>query len=524
MRKILSILLCLTMLLSMALPAFAKETVDPAPQNDQTTVTTPPPAPAAPETTPPEQTTPPPTQCSHSWDAGSGTDATCTQAGTKTFTCTLCGGTKTETTPARGHSFGGWSQVDGASHKRSCSVCGTEESGAHSLTSAVTTEATCVAKGVKTHTCSGCGYSYTEEIPATGKHAYGEWTADGYTHSCTCTVCGKVSSGVHNAEGGEVTIPATCKEEGVWTSLCSTCGYIIYEVIPKRTEHTWDSTCDPDCNVCGETREVKHNMISGWMKNASGHWHACANKGCKIQFDFGKHFPGPAATEEEAQLCLTCGYTLTPKLNHEHDYAQTWTNDEEGHWYACSGCEEQKDFKPHDYDDPCDPDCNVCGYENGNAHTFDGSWHSDEEGHWFVCTTCGGVVEPKDHVAPDAAAEGGAVYCRDCGYLMAVAQDHTHSYMDIWLKDEGSHWQECECGEQSAPEAHKWDAGKAQEDGETLYKCSVCGAERTEEAPEEEKGEFPWGILFLVLIVALIGAVIALIIVLKPKKKGKFAD
>ena len=50
MRKILSILLCLTMLLSMALPAFAEETVDPAPQNDETTVTTPPPAPTAPET------------------------------------------------------------------------------------------------------------------------------------------------------------------------------------------------------------------------------------------------------------------------------------------------------------------------------------------------------------------------------------------------------------------------------------------------------------------------------------------
>lgn len=469
MRKILSILLCLTMLLSMALPAFAEETVDPGVQPiSETTDTTPvPPAtePVPPVTEPdptvsqdptttPETTPSVPVQCTHSWDAGTGTDATCTAAGTKTFTCTICGGTKTETTPARGHSYNSW-----------------------------------------------------------------EATVD--THSRTCSVCNAVDSGKHSISES-VTKQPTCKEEGVYAEYCAICDYIVYEVLPKLTTHTYDNSCDGDCNVCGEFREVKHDYQAWWTKGASGHWHACSK--CGDKGDFGKHFPGPAATEEEAQLCLTCGYTLTPKLNHEHDYAQTWTNDEEGHWYACSGCEEQKDFMPHDYDDPCDPDCNVCGYENGNAHTFDGSWHSDEEGHWFVCTTCGGVVEPKDHVAADAAAEGGAVYCRDCGYLMAVAQDHTHSYMDVWLKDEGSHWQECECGEQSAPEAHKWDAGKAQEDGDTLYKCSVCGAERTEEAPEEEKGEFPWAILFLGLIVALIGAVIALIIVLKPKKKGKFAD
>ena len=52
MRKILSILLCLTMLLSMALPAFAEETVDPGVQPiSETTDTTP--VPPATEPVPP---------------------------------------------------------------------------------------------------------------------------------------------------------------------------------------------------------------------------------------------------------------------------------------------------------------------------------------------------------------------------------------------------------------------------------------------------------------------------------------
>lgn len=519
MRKLLSLLLCLIMVLQLTSPVFAEETAESGVQTigetGEPTVTVP---------TTPVTESPAPTQCSHSWDAGTGTDATCTAAGSKTYNCTLCGGTKTETTPALGHSYGGWVQVDGSSHKRSCSTCGAEETGAHSMSATVTTEATCVGTGVKTHTCSGCGYSYTEELPATGVHAYGEWTATGESHSCTCTVCGKVASGVHNSDGGEVTTPATCKEEGLWMSLCTTCNYIIYEVIPKRTEHTYSSICDPDCNICGEVREVEHKIASGWAKNASGHWHVCSNKGCDIQFDFGKHYPGPAATEDEAQLCLTCGYTLTPKLNHEHEYAEEWTSDETGHWYACSGCEEQKDFKAHEYDDPCDPDCNVCGYENGNAHTFDGSWHSDEDGHWFVCTTCGSVVEAKEHIAPTDVAAGEAQYCTACGYLLAHAVDHTHAFGEVWMKDDTHHWQECDCGEKSEPEVHSWDEGTETEDGNILYVCSVCDAEYIEEAPEEESSGFPWWIIFTVLLLALVAAVVALIVVLKPKKKGRFAD
>ena len=56
----------------------------------------------------------------------------------------------------------------------------------HNYTAKVTTAATCTASGIKTYTCSLCGDSYTEVIPATG-HSY---------ENGSCTVCGEADPSV----------------------------------------------------------------------------------------------------------------------------------------------------------------------------------------------------------------------------------------------------------------------------------------------------------------------------------------
>ena len=97
----------------------------------------------------------------HSYSEAVTQEATCTEAGVRTYTCS-CGDSYTEAIPALGHSY----------------------------TEAVTKEASCTEKGVKTFTCSRCGDSYTEEIPMKD-HDY-ETTvveptlsAEGYTlHKC----------------------------------------------------------------------------------------------------------------------------------------------------------------------------------------------------------------------------------------------------------------------------------------------------------------------------------------------------
>lgn len=72
-----------------------------------------------------------------------------------------------------GHSFGAWLHNENSSpssHTRTCTDdgCSETETALCSFTSAVTTQPTGNTAGVRTYTCSGCGYSYTESIPATG--------------------------------------------------------------------------------------------------------------------------------------------------------------------------------------------------------------------------------------------------------------------------------------------------------------------------------------------------------------------
>lgn len=100
------------------------------------------------------------------------TEPTCTEPGEETFVCKLCGKTDIETIPAKEHVYG----TDGK-----CTICGAKkpEEHKHDYIETVTTEASCTENGVKTYTCD-CGDSYTEDIPAKG-HNY---NADGVCMNC----------------------------------------------------------------------------------------------------------------------------------------------------------------------------------------------------------------------------------------------------------------------------------------------------------------------------------------------------
>lgn len=133
-------------------------------------------------------------------------NATCTESGTKTRTCSICGKTETQTIAALGHAFGSWVTTKEATctekgtKMRRCFGCGKEEIQTisitgHSFSTWITTKsATCTASGTKTRTCSKCGYKEKQTIVAAG-HKYvttvvhPTMTTKGYTlHQCT--VCG----------------------------------------------------------------------------------------------------------------------------------------------------------------------------------------------------------------------------------------------------------------------------------------------------------------------------------------------
>ena len=157
----------------------------------------------------------------HSWDAGKvTTEATCTTDGVKTYTCSVCKTTKTETIKATGHketeirnAVEATCQQEGYTGDKVCKTCGTVlEKGTtiakknHTWDAGkVTTEATCTTDGVKTYTCSVCKTTKTETIKATG-HKMGEW---------------------------KTVTAATTQKEGKQERTCTACDYKETKSIPK---------------------------------------------------------------------------------------------------------------------------------------------------------------------------------------------------------------------------------------------------------------------------------------------------
>ena len=108
----------------------------------------------------------------HSWDAGTETvKPGCLTTGTKVFVCTVCKEQKEEELVATGHKFSSTWTSDTEYHWHT-STCGHEvvsDQSAHTWNSGVVTTAPTFSEtGIKTYTCTVCGKTKTEEIPATG--------------------------------------------------------------------------------------------------------------------------------------------------------------------------------------------------------------------------------------------------------------------------------------------------------------------------------------------------------------------
>ena len=364
-----------------------------------------------------------PESANHTWSTGTVTKApTCKAEGVKTYTCSVCNGTKTEAVPkTTTHTYGAWTKVDETTHKHTCTVCSVSESANHKWDNGKITKApTCKDEGVKTYTCSDCNGTKTEAVQKTTTHTYGAWTnVDTEQHKHICQVCDKEETENHTWNSGVITTKPTCKDEGEKTYTCTSCNTTKTEVIEKLTTHTYDHDCDTDCNVCGVTRETTHQYKTTWSKDKNEHWHECSV--CKDKKDAASHTPGAAATEYNPQTCTTCGYVIKAALGHKHKYATTWTTDEKGHWYVCSGCEEKGSYADHDFENDCDTDCSVCEYTREIEHAFEEKWVTDENGHWHVCSVCELKQDEAAHEPGAEATATTAQTCTICDYEIAPA-------------------------------------------------------------------------------------------------------
>ena len=321
-------------------------------------------------------------------------------------------------TVACSHSYGAWTEA-GTGHQQVCSACGDIKTGTHNWDGGTPIkEADCKEGGQDKFTCTDCGAGKTVDTPKTDVHKYGSWTkVSDTTHKHVCSVCQKEETANHSWNSGVVTKKPTCKEEGVKTFTCTGCGLTRTEELDILTTHTYDHGCDKDCNICGKTRTTKHTYSSTWSKDKTNHYHACTE--CKDKKDVAPHTPGAEPTETTAQTCTECGYIIKPALGHTHTFAETWTTDDEGHWHACSGCDEKDGYSAHAFENACDPDCSGCGYTREVTHTYGQEWEKDGENHWYVCSACGQKAEEAAHVPGPEATATDAQVCTVCSYELA---------------------------------------------------------------------------------------------------------
>lgn len=164
------------------------------------------------------------------------------------------------------HTFGNFTNVNASTHKRVCSACGFEETKNHTWNGGtVTKQATCKESGTKHFTCTACGAAKDETIAKTNSHSWGGYkvtknptcTAPG-TQTRTCSVCGKTETHQINATGHSMgawtqSKAPTCTAAGEEKRSCSKCGHSETRAL-KALGHSFSHptvTKEPTCTETG---------------------------------------------------------------------------------------------------------------------------------------------------------------------------------------------------------------------------------------------------------------------------------
>ena len=210
-------------------------------------------------------------------------DATCTEAGERTYTCSVCSDSYTEEIPATGHTTEHKTDpatcTEAGAEYDLCTVCGTKlnetviPATGHKYDAVVTKDATCTETGVYTYTCSVCGDSYTEPIPPTG-------------HSLA-----------HQSE------PPTCTEDGAEYDLCTVCGrYFNVKMFPAAGHRFVDGVC----TVCGATHYWEYTIQNGGAQITAYNGDAAWLKIPSVIDGYLVTSIGPAAFSGNADMEYVC--------------------------------------------------------------------------------------------------------------------------------------------------------------------------------------------------------------------------
>ncbi len=299
--------------------------------------------------------------------------------------------------------------------------------------------------------CEKCGEPYGEKNP--NRHEYTQkYACDNATHVERCK-CGVI-----------IGAPEPHTWENGW---CTECYYDCRHIGGTAT-----CTEEAICENCGERYgNAKGHTFGGWIKDATGHWHACAD--CGEKADEAAHTPGDAATETAPQLCTVCHYEIMPATGHTHSF--DCENPDEIYLKSAATCRAKAVYYYS-----CS--CGVSGEETFTSgetlpHHYSDGWFADGEKHWRACTACGQRSEEAAHEDTD-----GNHGCDICQLTISMCNDANNDHMcDIcgkmlsmcryatdWSSDAYTHWHACVvCGRKADEAAHA--------DTDKDHNCDTCG-------------------------------------------------
>ena len=445
-----------------------------------------------------------------------GGTATCTQRAT----CTVCGA---EYGDALGHDFTtSWTHDDNE-HWKQCSRCDIKDDvSPHTWDNGtITTAPTCTKAGEETYSCTKCGATKIEPIPATGHSWKSDWTSDAthHWHECANENCdvtdnaGKKGYAEHS--GGK----ATCTQNAV----CEFCKAEYGEKLPHDfTAETVDAkylksaaTCTEkavyykSCAVCGLSSEGTADEATFFSGNVLDHdWGAWTQNSdekthtriCKRDTSHTEteNCHGGTATCTAKAVCTVCGGEYGEMAAHSFTAEKAETQ----YLKSAATCTQKAVYYKS---------CAVCGlssegtadeatFFSGNVLDHDwGAWtqNSDEKTHTRICKRDTSHTETENCHGGTATCTAKAV-CTVCGGEYGEVDMTNHTDTTQWIQTETTHTQKYKCcGVIVVPEEnHEWKDGVCTEcDYECVHQynwqsengmywqhCTICGFDTNKKA------------------------------------------
>ena len=250
------------------------------------------------------------TDATHIWDTTKTQikeEPTCTSAGARVETCSICGATKEFAIPAIDHTFDGVFVHDEETHRSTCDMCDQTVYDNHVYGSGtIVSEVSCGVDGRTEYTCV-CGHKKVVITQATGLHDWNEgYVIEDSTHAKTCKNCDFSLVEDHVPVEDEA-VDATCTTDGKTSGVhCSVCEKVIVaqETIPALTH---DYKCFSD--------ETDHWLVC--QREECGH---TTEKAVHV-WDEGKVTTDPTCTETGVRT-HTCTFEGCGKTKTEVEPAQ----------------------------------------------------------------------------------------------------------------------------------------------------------------------------------------------------------